>query len=300
MSWLINANQVDKFRKSQKSLIILDASHHMPAEGRDAKQEFLDRHIMGAQFFDIDSFSDPTRDVPNTLIQDEVLISEKLSALGIRNDYKIIIYDNSKTRSAFRALWMMKVFGHNPQQLYILDGGWPAWEKYIGKSESGKSSATPKKYTAKFQPQYIYTLAQMKENLQHSNEQIIDLRHPVRYAGGKEPRPGLRSGHIPGSISLPYTVLFDKNGTLLPLDKISRQLVSMAIDINAPIVASCGSGMTATILDFVLDLLNHKQHSVYAGSWSEWGTEKLYAGEKSLDERPVITSIENDYPLKIE
>ena len=117
MPWLINAAQVDKFRKSQKSLIILDASLHMHTEPRDAKQEFLDKHLIGAQFFDINAFSDPESEVPYRLIQDENIISEKLSEIGIRNDYKIIIYDNSQLRSAFRALWMMKMFGHNPQQL---------------------------------------------------------------------------------------------------------------------------------------------------------------------------------------
>lgn len=297
MPWLINAAQADKFRKSQKSLIILDASLHMPTENRDAKKEFEEKHITGAQFFDIDAFSDPNPDSPpHTLILDEKVISEKLSAMGIRNDYKIIFYDNSKLRSAARALWMMKVFGHNPHQLYILDGGLAAWEKFINKIESGKSSVTPKKYAAKIQRTHLRTLVQMKENLIHSEEQIVDVRHPVRFAGGPEIRPGLRSGHIPGSFSFPYNEFYDKQGYFKPLDKIRSLLVSVAIDIKAPIIASCGSGITAPIADFILDLLNHKKHAVYDGSWSEWGALKLYEGETSLDERPVETSIEEDEP----
>ncbi|MHB1948921.1 MAG: sulfurtransferase, partial [Gammaproteobacteria bacterium] len=268
--------------------------------GRDAKQEFQDKHIIGAQFFDIDAFSDPAANLPHQLLLDEKNISEKLGEMGVRNDYKIIFYDNSDLHSAARALWMMKVFGHNPHQLYILDGGLAAWEKYVGKVESGKSSVTSKKYTAKIQPQFIHTLAQMKEAYQHPFEQIVDVRNALRFAGGPEPRPGLRLGHIPGSISFPYTSFFDKSGTFLPLEKIRSLLVSVAVDLRAPIIASCGSGVTAPILDFVLDIAGHKQHAVYDGSWSEWGTEKLYPGETSLDERPVTTSVEHDEPPPIE
>lgn len=299
MPWLINAAQLDKFRKSQKSLIIFDASLHMHTAGRDAKQEFAEKHILGAQFFDIDFFSDPEAEHPHTLIQDEAKISEKLSSLGVRNDYKIIFYDNSDLHSACRALWMMKVFGHNPHLLYVLDGGFPAWEKYGGKTATGISTSTPKKYIAKFQPQYLRTLKQMKENLHHPREQVVDLRSSLRFAGGKEPRPNMRSGHIPGSYPLPFTTLFDKTGAFLPLDKITRLLNSVGAEPTAPIIATCGSGITAAILDFLLDLLGKKEHAVYDGAWSEWGAEKLYSNEKSLDERPVVTSVDHDYPLII-
>lgn len=299
MSWLITAAQADKFRKSQKSLIILDASLHMPNAGRDAKQEFAEKHIPGAQFFDIDVFSDPNSDIPHALITDEKLISEKLGAMGIRNDYKIIFYDDSDLHSASRAVWMMKMFGHNPQQLYIIDGGFTAWERTIGKTEVGKSSVTPKQYKATLQPQFLRTLAQMKDNCKNPREQVIDVRHSLRFAGGREVRPGLRSGHIPGSYSYPFTVMFDKTGKFVPVDKLRSHLINVGIDLRSPIVATCGSGITAPILDFVLDLMGHKQHAVYAGSWTEWGAEKLYPGEVSLDERPVKTSAEFDEPPKI-
>ncbi len=292
MPWLINAAQVDKFRKSQKSLIMLDASLHMPATERDPKKEFSDKHILGAKFFDIDAFTNPQGNSPHELIQDEKIISEKLSQLGIRNDYKIIFYDNSDLHSAARGLWMMKVFGHNPHLLYILDGGLPAWEKYGGKTEVGESNYSPKKYSATFHPEFLRTLAQMKENLQNPKEQVIDVRHPVRYAGGTEPRSEMRSGHIPGSFSFPYMSFFEKNGMYLPVDKIRQLLSSLAINPNAPIIATCGAAITATILDFALDLMGNKQHTVYGGSWAEWGSEKLYPSETSLDERPIETCLE--------
>jgi thiosulfate/3-mercaptopyruvate sulfurtransferase len=292
MPWLINAAQLDKFRKSQKNLIIFDASYHMHTENRDAKHEFVEKHIIDAQFFDFNIFCDQQSDIPHMLIQDEKIISDKLGMLGIRNDYKIIFYDNSDLHSSARALWMMKMFGHNPQALYILDGGLAAWEKYGGKIESGEVGIGAKQYTAKFQHHLIRSLAQMKENFKHPTEQVIDVRHPLRYAGGAEPRPGVRSGHIPGSFCIPYMTMFDKEGNYLPLDKIRQLLSNTGIDLNVPIVTTCGSGITAPILDFLLDLLEQNQHAVYDGSWSEWGAEKLYSGETSLEERPVITSLD--------
>jgi thiosulfate/3-mercaptopyruvate sulfurtransferase len=294
MSWLINAAQLDKFRKSQKSLIILDASWHMPAENRNAKNEFAEKHILDAKFFDISAFSDPSPDAPHShmLLRDGKIISDKLSALGIRNDYKIIFYDNSQLHSACRALWMMKVFGHNPQQLYLLDGGLNAWDQHGGKVESGEAPTSPRDYAATFQDEYIRTLSQMKSNLHNPKEQVVDVRHAVRYAGGPEARPGVRPGHIPGSFSFPYTSLFEKNGCFRPAEKIRMQLTGVGIDTNAPIVSTCGSGMSAPILDFALDLLANTQHAVYNGSWTEWGAEKLYANELSLDERPAIRSLD--------
>jgi thiosulfate/3-mercaptopyruvate sulfurtransferase len=291
MPWLINAAQVDKFRKSQKNLVILDASLHH--DGRNAKQEFSEKHIIEAQFFDIDLFSDPNTDLPHMLIQDEKLISEKMGSLGIRNDYKIILYDNSDLHSSCRALWMLKMFGHNPQQLYILDGGIKAWEQYGGKTESGMPTVSSKTYTARFQSQFLRTLTQMKENLQQTKEQVVDVRHPIRYAGGPEPRTGIRRGHIPYSISFPFFALFDQNGFFLPLDKIKKRFSDVAIDPKLPTISTCGSAITAPILDFALDLMGNTQHEVYDGSWSEWGNEKLYPNETSLDERPIETCVDN-------
>lgn len=292
MPWLINAAQLDKFRKSQKNVIIFDASYHMHDANRDAKKEFVEKHIIDANFFDLTFFDDPNNSIPHTLIQDEKILSDKLGMLGIRNDYKIIFYDNSDLHSSARALWILKMAGHNPQALYILDGGLKAWEKYGGKTETGEVGVSAKQYTAKFQPQLIRTLSQMKTNLQNPTEQVVDVRHPLRYAGGAEPRPGVRRGHIPGSFCIPFMTFFDKEGYFLPADKIRQLLNNTALDLNFPIIATCGSGITAPILDFILDLFEHQQHAVYDGSWSEWGAEKLHPGEQSLDERPVLTSLD--------
>lgn len=290
MAWLINAAQLDKFRKSQKNILIFDASLHR--EKRNAKEEFLEKHIIDAQFFDIDFFSDPNSALPHTVIRDNEIIGKKCGSLGIRNDCKIVFYDNSDLHSASRALWMLKLFGHNSNQLYILDGGLKAWEQFGGKIESGSGpSTTERAYTANYQPKFLSTLGAMKSYVAGETTQIIDTRHPVRFAGGPEIREGLRRGHFPGSICLPFMTLFNKDGTFLPLEKIRLKLTDVGVDLNTPIVTTCGSGITAPVLNFVLDLLDHENHSVYDGSWSEWGAEKLYPGENSLNERPVETCI---------
>ncbi len=293
MPWLINAVQLEKFRKSQKNVMVLDASWHLPDEQRDARAEFLQQHIVGARFFDLTAFHDTHTHLPNMLMRDEKMIGEHLGMLGIQNDHKIIFYDNSKLHTSCRALWMLKVFGHNPHQLYILNGGFAAWEKEGGKIESGEAKSVAKKtYNVNFLAHYIRTLVQMKTNVHHPLEQIIDVRHPVRYAGGPETNPHLRSGHIPGSFCFPYFTLFDSTGSFKPIEKIRRQLTGLGIDVTAPITTTCGSGITSATLNFVLDLMDQPNNALYDGSWSEWGIDTLYPGEANLAERPVVTSVE--------
>lgn len=293
MPWLINAAQLDKFRKGQKNVTILDASWHLASENRDAHAEFLTKHISGARFLDLNSFHDQSSGLPNMLTRDEQLISEKVGALGITNDHKIIIYDNTSHHTSCRAAWMFKVFGHLPNQLYLLDGGLSAWERFGGKIDSGEvKPISPKLYTVNFQAHFIRALFQMKTNMHHPTEQVVDLRHPVRYAGGQEPRPGLRQGHIPNSSCFPYFTMFETDGRWKPIEKIRRQLTGIGVDLNFPIISTCGSGMTAAVLDVALDFMNHADHSLYDGSWSEWGAEVLYAGEESINERPVVSSLD--------
>jgi thiosulfate/3-mercaptopyruvate sulfurtransferase len=291
MPWLINSTQLEKFRKNQKNIVILDASLHL--DGRDAKAEFIEKHIIDAQFFNIKEFSEPQTDLPHMLLMDEKKISEQLGKLGIRNDYKIILYDNSETRTASRALWMFKVFGHNPQLLYVLDGGFKSWEREGGKIDSGEPSFSSKTYQAQLQKQFISTLQDVKHNLTASTDQMVDMRHPVRYAGGPEPRPGLRQGHLPGSFCFPYFTLFNKDGTFLNTEKFRKKCIELGIDMNAPIITTCGSGLTAPILNFLLDLNSHDRHTVYDGSWSEWGVIRPFPGETSLNERPIESCVDN-------
>lgn len=292
MPWLINTAQLDKLRKNPKNLIIFDATWHLSKE-RDAKQEYLNSRINGARFLDLNLFHDKETVLPNMLIRDESRISELMGELGVTPEYKVIFYDNSDEHTSCRALWMFKVFGHPANQLYILDGGLKAWKAYGGKIESGEVRPIPaRSYPVTFEAHYIRTLMQMKTNFHHPTEQVIDMRNPVRYAGGAEIRPGIRSGHIPGSYCFPYATMFEKEGHWLPIEKIQKKLNAIGIELSAPIVTSCGSGMTAPILNFALDLLGIEHHALYDGSWTEWGSASLFPGEASLDERPVKTSLE--------
>lgn len=294
MSWLINAAQLDKFRKSQKNVTILDASWHLPNESRDAKAEYIASHVSGARFMDLNEFHDRGTTLSNMLTRDESVISQLVGAMGITPEHKIIFYDKSNLHTSCRALWMFRVFGHNPNQLYILDGGYDAWERYGGKVETGEArNINAKEYTVNYQAQFVRTLIQMKNNVNHPAEQVVDVRHPVRYCGGPETRIGLRSGHIPGSFCFPYFTMFETDGRFKPLEKIRRQFVGTGVNLDYPIVSTCGSGITSAILNFVLELLNQHNNALYDGSWAEWGAEQLYSGETSLAERPVVTSLES-------
>jgi thiosulfate/3-mercaptopyruvate sulfurtransferase len=238
MPWLINAEQLDSFRKNQKNLIVLDATWH-GADSNQARREFAEKHIAGARFFDINAFSDKLTALPNMLQRDEKSSADLLGALGLRPDCKIIFYDRSELHTSCRALWMMKVLGHPSQLLYILDGGMAAWEKFGGKVESGEVQMAAKTYPVKWQEKYLRTLSQMKDNLSTSKEQVLDARSAVRYAGGAEPRAGLRVGHLPGSFCFPFAAVFDKEVYFLPLDKLRRRMEGVAIDLHQPTVTTC-------------------------------------------------------------
>lgn len=293
MSWLINAAQFDRLRKDQKGVIVLDASWHLPTEERDARCEFIESHVAGARFLDLDLFHDKSSSLPNMLLRDEQKLSELVGALGITNDHKLIFYDNSPLHTSCRALWMFKVLGHPASHLYILDGGFNAWKHYGGKTEAGTQQPINRKdYSINFQGHLVRTLVQIKANLHHPQEQVVDMRASERYAGGAEHRPGLRCGHLPGSFSFPYATMFDAKGNWKPIEKIQRQLEGVGVSLAYPIVSMCGSGITAAILDFALDLMNHEDHSLYDGSWCEWSSKELYQGEIGLEERPVITSLQ--------
>lgn len=292
MAWLINPAQVDRFRKNQKNVIIFDATWVTPDDGRDMQKAFVDKHIQGARFFDLNLFIDPNSSLPNMLMRDEAKIAEILGDLGVTNEHKIIFYDNSPMHTSCRAVWMMKVFGHNSNLLYVLDGSVTAWERYGGKVESVAAKEVGKKvYSVNYQAHLVRTLLQMKENMHHPHEQVVDVRNPVRYAGGKESRPGLRAGHIPGSFCFPFATMFELDGRWKPIERIRKQLMGIGVEPSQPIVTTCGSGTTAPILNFILDVMGYPNTALYDGSWTEWGSETLYAGETSLIERPVRTSL---------
>lgn len=293
MSTLIDALQLEKLRKQPKNVVIVDASWHLPAANRDARAEFEEAHIVGARFLDLSLYFDANNPLPHMLTHDVSSITALLADLGIGSEDKVIFYDQSDLHTSCRAWWMFRVFGHDPEKLFVLNGGLAAWKRFGGKIESGPTKFNQiKSYQVEWQSYLLRTLIDMKHNLAQPSEQVIDARHPVRFAGGSEPRPHMRTGHMPGSFCFPFMSVFESNGEFKSLKRLEAQLKALGLELSYPIVTTCGSGMTAPILNFVLELLGVKQHALYDGSFSEWGADCLYEGETSVNERPLIRSVD--------
>ena len=248
----------------------VDASWYLPASGRDAAAEFVAAHIPGAVRFDLEANSDPASGLPHMLPSPEAFAAS-MRGLGLSSGDTIIVYDDSGANmSAARAWWMFRVFGH--ARVAVLDGGFGKWRAEGRSLEAGPGRAGQGDFEARLDRARVRDLEAMRANLGTAAEQVIDARSAGRFAGtAPEPRPGLRSGHIPGSRSLPYTELVAADGTMLPAAELRRKFVRAGIDLARPVVASCGSGVTACALVHALHLLGHEDTAVYDGSWSEWG-----------------------------
>lgn len=249
---------------------VVDASRPLTTEDRDARAAYEARHIPGAVFFDIDEIADSENPLPHMLPSPEKFAS-LVGRLGLGDGHRIIAYDSAGLYSAGRAWWMFRVFGHG--DIAVLDGGLPKWLREGRPTESGKPMPGERKFTSSMNTLLVRDLDHMKENLESRREQVLDSRPAGRFAGTEpEPRPGLRSGHIPGSLNLPYTDILDPDtGTLRPADALRARVTAAGIDLDKPVVTTCGTGVTAAALALALYLLGHGDAAVYDGSWTEWG-----------------------------
>lgn len=249
---------------------VVDGSWYLPAQKRDPKAEFAAGHIPGAVYFDIDDISDTASPLPHMLPSAEKFAA-RVRKLGLGDGCRIVVYDGVGLFSAPRVWWMFRVFGHD--DVAVLDGGMPKWQREGRPVESTPPNPGERHFTARVNTLLVRELDQMKANLASGREQVLDARSPGRFAGREpEPRPGLRSGHIPGSRNLPFVKLVDpKTGTVLPADALRREFVEAGIDLTRPIVTTCGSGVSASALALGLYLLGRRDVAVYDGSWSEWG-----------------------------
>ncbi|MGB8274079.1 MAG: 3-mercaptopyruvate sulfurtransferase [Alphaproteobacteria bacterium] len=249
---------------------IVDASWYMPAEGRNARDEYRKAHIPGAVFFDIDEVCDHSNPLPHMLPEPEQF-SAAARKLGLGDGSRIVVYDGAGVFSAARVWWMFRVFGH--EDVALLNGGLPKWKQEGWPLEAGEVSPQPRHLTARINHALIRDLRQMRMNLQNQAEQVVDARSPERFAGTvQEPRAGVRPGHIPGSVNIPYSSLLDpQTNTFLPPDRLAAIFADAGIQMSRPITTTCGSGVTASILAFALDLLGHSNVAVYDGSWAQWG-----------------------------
>lgn len=252
-------------------LRILDASWYLPQHKRDPKAEYLERHIPGAVYFDIDAISDASVPLPHTFPSPEQF-SAQVGALGIGDGDRVVCYDGMGLFSAARAWWMLRAMGHT--HVAVLDGGLPKWLGEGRATQSGKADPRPRRFTARPDRSLIRHLDQIRSNLTTKAEQVLDARARGRFTGAEpEPRPGVRAGHIPGARNLPYNELIDpKTGMLLAHTQLRRRFEAAGIDLAKPIVTTCGSGVTASALALGLYLAGRPDVAVYDGSWSEWGT----------------------------
>ncbi len=248
----------------------VDASWHLPAAERDPHAEYVESHIPGAAFFDLERTSDSGSSLPHMLPTSDAF-AERMASLGLSSTDTIVVYDTSgKNMTAPRAWWMFRVMGH--ARVAVLDGGFGKWLREGRPVESGEVRLPRGTFRATLDQSRVRNAEALRGNISHRREQLVDARSAGRFAGREpEPRPGLRGGHIPESRNLPFTELVDADGVMLPPAELTARFARAGIDLHSPIVATCGSGVTAAALVHALYLLDHDETALYDGSWAEWG-----------------------------
>lgn len=254
----------------EADLRLVDATWYLPHLKRDARAEYLGAHIPGAVFFDIDEIKDPQNPLPH-MLPAAADFARAVGALGIGDGDRVVVYGGRNGIAAARVWWTFRVFGYD--RVAVLDGGLARWRSQGRPVEQGPVSPAPSRFTARLRPELVRDLDAMRGNLRSRNEQVLDARSSGRFLGTEpELRPGLRSGHIPGSLNLPYDRLFRADdGTLLDPPALGQAFADAGVDADKPIVTTCGSGVSAAVLALALYRLGRRDVPVYDGSWTEWG-----------------------------
>ncbi len=274
--WLVSTDWLAEHLRDP-GLVVVDGSWYLPAENRDGFEEYLAAHIPGAVFFDVDEIADHSRGLPHMLPPPDVF-SLHMARLGISNGDKVVVYDGAGLFSAPRVWWTLRIFG--VQDVFVLDGGFPKWRAEGKPVEAGMVTREPTHFSATFNEAMVANLERIKKTLVDRSAQVVDARSAARFRGeAPEPRPGVRSGHMPGSLNLPSGKLVE-DGALASPQKITAAASEAGIDPSRPVITSCGSGVTAAILWLALDSIGKEPQALYDGSWAEWG---------SNEELPVAT-----------
>jgi thiosulfate/3-mercaptopyruvate sulfurtransferase len=247
---------------------VIDGSFYLLTTGRDANAEYRAAHIPGAVRFDIDAIADHSTSLPHMLPSAEEFAAAA-GTLGIGDNDTIVVYDGVGLYGAPRVWWTLRTFG--AEKVYVLDGGLPMWRAEGRRVEAGQSSRAPRTFNARLNRAAVAAVADVQRALATGTAQVVDARAADRFRGeAPEPRPGLRSGHMPGARNVPFGGVLDGDRLASP-EKIAAAFKTGGVDVDKPVITSCGSGVTAAILTFALAALGKDQGAVYDGSWSEWG-----------------------------
>ena len=249
-------------------LVVLEATKFLPNEGRDGREAYLRAHIPGARYFDLDEIADIDSPLPH-MVPAAGRFAKLVGALGVGDATRVVFYDQNSTMWATRGWWMMRLFGHDATA--VLDGGLTAWQQAGGPVESGEpAAASPLPFTPRLRSERLRGLGDMRE----AEALILDARVPARFAGSApEPRPGVVPGHIPGAVNLPYSLMLGPDGTFLPAEALRERFAAAGVDSSRPVITSCGSGVSATVLTMGLRRAGLPEGAVYDGSWAEWGAD---------------------------
>lgn len=253
-----------------KDVRILHSSYYLGVPGHTPHESYMKGHIPGPVLFDIDEVCDQKTRLPHMLPSEEEF-AKAVGKMGISNKTRVVVYDDGGVRPSFRVWWTFKAFGH--EKVSVLDGGLMKWAMEHRPLTRDEPKITPAKYQAKLNKERVTDKAGVLENIGKKKFEVLDARGLGRFKGTEEdPRPGVKSGHIPGSKNLYFGSLFREDATLKPKAELEKLVTASKLDRKKPVITSCGSGVTASILYFLLDRLGMKDVRVYDGSWAEWGT----------------------------
>jgi thiosulfate/3-mercaptopyruvate sulfurtransferase len=266
--WLVSTEWLAE-RLGKPDVVVVDGSYHLSTTNRDGHAEYLAGHIPGAVFFDIEEIADRFTDLPHMLPGPDQF-AKAVSALGIGDGETVVVYDALGLFSAPRVWWTFRIFG--VETVYILDGGLTKWKAENRPLESGPVEREPRPFAASMNTNAVAIVDEILLALSSRETQVVDARSAERFAGtAPEPRPGLPSGHMPGAFNVPSAKLVE-NGRLIAPERIAATFEQAGVDVNKPIITTCGSGVTAAILWFALDAIGKQPQSLYDGSWTEWAS----------------------------